>query len=360
MEEKELPKIGISIGDINGIGPEVILKALAGNKLNKMCIPIIYGSGKHLSKHKNMIGLNDWQFVTIKQANQANQKQTNLINCLQQDFFELELGKATKEAGKLAFDSLERAVNDLKKGEIDALITAPINKDTIQNPNFKFPGHTEYLENALGGEALMFMVTDTLKLGVVTGHLPLEKVKSAINKELISQKLKLMINSLKTDFGINKPKIAVLGINPHAGENGLLGNEEIELISPTLEEFKRKGNLIFGPFPTDGFFASGAYKQYDAILAMYHDQGLTPFKILAFEEGVNFTAGINGVRTSPDHGTAYDIAGKNIANPSSLLNAIYTAIDVVRNRKEKEEIANNALKFDEIKKELSKQSKTAQ
>lgn len=361
MEEKDLPKIGISIGDINGIGPEVIIKALVATKLNKSFIPIIYGSGKHLSKIKATIGFNEWQFTTIKYANQASPKHTSLINCLNQEYFELDFGKPTKEAGRLSFSSLERAVNDLQKGEIDALVTAPINKDTIQSENFKFPGHTEYLANAFGNEeVLMFMVSENLKLGVVTGHIPLGKVRSSITKEAIQKKLALMLHSLKNDFDIAKPKIAVLGLNPHAGENGLLGKEEKEIIEPALEDFKKKGELIFGPYATDGFFATGNYKNFDAVLAMYHDQGLTPFKMLAFEDGVNFTAGMPMVRTSPDHGTAYDIVGKNLASPSSLLNAIYTAIDIVKVRKDKQEIAENALNFEDIKKELSKQAKTVQ
>ncbi|MFN3852292.1 MAG: 4-hydroxythreonine-4-phosphate dehydrogenase PdxA [Spirosomataceae bacterium] len=345
MSEQNKPVIGITIGDYNGVGPEVILKALGNNRLNKICTPIIYGSGKIMSKYRQMVDLKDWQFFTIQKPEQANPKQVNLINCTNDQNLELNLGKSTPEAGKLAFESLKRAVNDLKAGRIDALVTAPINKHNIQSEEFKFVGHTEYLAESFNSkEYLMFMVSERLKIGVVTGHLPLEKVKQSISKELIIKKIEQILNSLKKDFGIQKPRIAVLGLNPHAGENGLLGNEEKEIINPAIIETKKKGNLVFGPFPADGFFGTAAWQQYDAVLAMYHDQGLMPFKMLAFEEGVNFTAGLPAVRTSPDHGTAYDIAGKNEADESSLIQAIYTAVDVSQRRKENASLEANSLK----------------
>lgn len=349
MNSDFLPKVGITIGDINGIGPEVLLKALATGRVNKICTPIIYGSGKHLNKYKNIINMGSWMYSGINEAEQALQKNANLINCAKGDYFELEIGKIDKNAGTLAFDSLQRATQDLKEGKIDALVTAPISKENIQSETFKFPGHTEYLAHEFDKkEVLMFMISEELRMGVVTGHIPLEEVKKKLNPEAITSKLNLMLTSLKIDFGIIKPKIAVLGLNPHAGENGLLGEEEKKFINPTIKKFKDKGHLIFGSFPTDGFFATGQYKNYDAILAMYHDQGLTPFKMIAFETGVNFTAGLMGIRTSPDHGTGYDIAGKNTADCSSMLHAIYAAVDISKRRNEYIELEKNALKHQKI------------
>ncbi len=305
MSELQKPVIGISIGDFNGIGPEVILKAVGGNRLNKICTPVIYGSGKVINRYRQLLDLKDWQFFTIQKIEQINHKQVNVINCMNDQNLEVQPGTITPDGGKLALESLKRAVEDLKAGKIDALVTAPINKHNIQSDEFKFPGHTEYLAEAFGTkDVLMFMVSDDLKIGVATGHLPLEQVKQNINKELIINKLEQIKTSLKRDFGIQKPRIAVLGLNPHAGENGLLGNEEKEIINPAIVEFKKKGNIVFGPFPADGFFGTSAWKNYDAVLTMYHDQGLMPFKMIAFENGVNFTAGLPKVRTSPDHGTA--------------------------------------------------------
>lgn len=345
MSNNQKPIIGISMGDFNGIGPEIIIKALEGGKLNKMCTPIIYGSGKLMSRYRQLIGTKDFQFFTIQKTEQANHKQINLINCTKDNNYELELGKVTENAGIAAYDSLRRAMDDLKANRIDALVTAPINKHNIQNEKFKFPGHTEFLaESCQTKDYLMLMVSEVMKVAVVTGHVPVEKVKDHITKDLIIKKLQVLIKSLKQDFGISKPKIAVLGLNPHAGENGLLGNEEIDIINPAIIEMKKKGNLIFGPFPSDGFFATNSWKQYDAILAMYHDQGLIPFKMMAFESGVNFTAGLPIVRTSPDHGTAYDIAGKNIADESSFIHAIYQAIDISIKRAESIELSKNSIK----------------
>lgn len=345
MNELQKPVIGISIGDFNGIGPEVILKAVGGNRLNKICTPVIYGSGKVINRYRQILELKDWQFFTIQKIEQLNHKQVNVINCMNDQNLEVQPGVITPEAGKLALESLKRAVEDLKLGKIDALVTAPINKHNIQSEEFKFPGHTEYLAEAFGTkDVLMFMVSDELKIGVVTGHLPLEQVKTNISKEQIIKKLEQIKTSLKRDFGIQKPRIAVLGLNPHAGENGLLGHEEEDIIKPAIIEFKKKGNIVFGPFPADGFFGTAAWKNYNAILAMYHDQGLMPFKMIAFENGVNFTAGLPKVRTSPDHGTAYDIAGKNQADESSMLNAIYTAIDIAKNRQELSDLEANSMK----------------
>ncbi|AWV96999.1 4-hydroxythreonine-4-phosphate dehydrogenase PdxA [Arcticibacterium luteifluviistationis] len=344
MEGDNIPRIGISIGDINGIGPEVIIKALSSSSINKICTPVIYGSAKHLSKYKNLLGYNDWLFSTVQNTRQLNKKQINLINCYEGPNFELSLGTVQKEAGQLAFQALDRATQDLKNGYIEALVTAPISKDNTQGEGFKFPGHTEYLANEFQAEeVLMFLVSEELRLGVVTGHIPIEQVKKNITKKQIKAKLDLMLNSLKVDFKIQKPKIAVLGLNPHAGENGLLGKEEIEIIEPLINEYRKKGTLVFGTFPSDGFFATQQWKQFDAVLAMYHDQGLTPFKMLAFDSGVNFTAGLSAVRTSPDHGTAFDLAGKGEADSGSMLHAIFSAVEIYKNRAEYKELTENAI-----------------
>jgi len=344
MDGDNIPVIGISIGDINGIGPEVIIKALSSPSINKICIPIIYGSGKHLTSYKNAIDASEWQFTTVYNPQQLNKKQFNLINCYQGPNFELALGEVKKEAGLLAFQALDKATEDLKNGNIDALVTAPISKDNTQGEGFDFPGHTEYLAHQFESEqVLMFLVSEGLKIAVVTGHIPIEQVKKNINKKQIKEKLDMMMHSLIVDFKIQKPKIAVLGLNPHAGENGLLGKEEVEIIAPLIEEYRKKGDLVFGPFPADGFFATQQWKQFDAVLAMYHDQGLIPFKMMAFDSGVNYTAGLSAVRTSPDHGTGFDIAGKNIADEGSMRQAIFTAVDIFRNRREYEDLTSNAI-----------------
>lgn len=333
--EQQKPIIGITLGDYNGIGPEVILKALTSNRILKLCTPVIYGSQRVFTYYRKALELKDWTLHSIQSIDQINPKFTNVITCWDDKQTEVTPGKVTPEAGAAALACLQKATEDLKAGHIHAIVTAPINKNNIQSEEFKFPGHTEYFTEAFDSkESLMFLVSDVLRVGVVTGHIPLGRVRGAITQEKITQKLNLMFTSLTEDFGIQKPKIAVLGLNPHAGEDGLLGNEEKEVISPVLEQFRKKGNLVFGPFPADGFFGNAQFKHYDAVLAMYHDQGLIPFKYISFENGVNFTAGLSIVRTSPDHGTAYDIAGKNVAKETSMLEAIFTAIDVVRNRKE--------------------------
>ncbi len=337
--------IGISLGDYNGIGPEVILKALQYNRLQKLCTPVIYGSMRVLNRYRNLLNLKDWNLNGSPTIGQISHKMTNVITCWPDQNQEIQPGQVTPEAGQAALACLQRAVDDLKDGKLDALVTAPINKYNIQSEEFKFPGHTEYLAQEFGvQDNLMFMVSETLRIGVVTGHVPLGRVRQNVTRERIAQKLTLMMQSLKQDFGIDKPKIAVLGLNPHAGEEGLLGNEEQDIIKPLLTEWRNKGQLVFGPYPADGFFGTRGYTKFDAVLAMYHDQGLIPFKAIAFEEGVNFTAGMPVVRTSPDHGTAYDIAGKNLADETSMLRAIYTAIDVARVRKEFIETEANALK----------------
>ncbi|TDB61130.1 4-hydroxythreonine-4-phosphate dehydrogenase PdxA [Arundinibacter roseus] len=338
------PIVGISMGDYNGIGPEVILKALESNQLSRQCTPVIYGSLRVLNKYRQMLNMKEWNLQAIQKVEQANPKSTNVITCWNDQQTELEPGKITPAAGKAAFAALKRATDDLKAGRINALVTAPINKDTMQSEDFKFPGHTEYLAQAFGvKEALMFMVAGDFRVGVLTGHIPLDQVRAQLTPEKLTAKISQILHSLRSDFGIVKPRLAVLGLNPHAGENGLLGTEEQDIISPVLLKFREKGELVIGPFPADGFFAASTYRHYDAVLAMYHDQGLIPFKTIAFNSGVNFTAGLSAVRTSPDHGTAYDIAGKNSAEPGSMLEAIYLACDVARYRLDTAEIVKNAL-----------------
>lgn len=340
-------KIGISIGDINGIGLEVIIKTLADAAIYNYCTPIVYGHTKLASFYRRTIGLDELSFYVVNKPSEVSgnkdHKKPNMVNCWEEDV-KIEPGIVTADAGKYAFMSLERATNDLISGEIDALVTAPINKDNIQSENFNFPGHTEYLQERGGAaESLMFLVSDTLKVGVVTGHIPVAKIPESITKEKILAKLKLMEASLRNDFWIRKPKIAVLGLNPHASDNGLIGDEEQNVIIPAIEEARNSDMMAFGPYPADGFFANGTYLQFDAVLAMYHDQGLIPFKQIAFESGVNFTAGLNFVRTSPDHGTAYDIAGKNLASEISFREAIFTAIHIVKHRRETLELNENPL-----------------
>ncbi len=327
------PVIGITIGDINGIGPEVLIKALEDNRILRFMTPIIYGSSKVISYYRKALQLSDFSYHQIRDASQVFHKKINVIN-LWEETVEIQMGVENESGGKYALVSLKAAVNDLKSGKIDAIVTAPISKNNIQSEEFKFPGHTEYLADAFGTkDHLMLMVGDKMRIGLVTGHIPIKGIASALGKELIAKKLAILDKTLKADFGIKKPRIAVLGLNPHAGENGLLGNEEKDVISPVIKEFKEKGNLVFGPFPADGFFGSLLYSKYDGVLAMYHDQALIPFKTMCFETGVNYTAGLPAVRTSPDHGTAYSLAGKNEASESSMREAILLAAEIVNERK---------------------------
>ncbi len=340
-------KIGISIGDVNGIGLEIILKTLADSRIYDYCMPIVYGHTKLTSFYRRTTQLDELNFFVIDHPGELigrkDHKKPNMINCWEEDV-KIEPGIINADIGKYSFTSLERATNDLLSGAIDALVTAPINKDNIQSDEFNFPGHTEYLQERDGSaESLMFLVSDTLKVGVVTGHIPLVKVAENITAEKILAKLKLMDASLRNDFWIRRPKIAVLGLNPHASDNGLIGDEEQKVIIPAIEEARNSDLMVFGPYPADGFFANGAYLQFDAVLAMYHDQGLIPFKQVAFESGVNFTAGLNFVRTSPDHGTAYDIAGKNEASEISFREALFMAIHIVKRRRETAELQENPL-----------------
>lgn len=349
-------KIGISIGDINGIGLEVILKTVANKKILDYCVPVVYGSSKVVSYHKNIVEV-DFQFNSTRSAQHLQDDKVNIVNCWN-DNVNITLGKPTDVGGKYAFKSLETAVNDLKFGLIDALVTAPINKHAMQLADFPYPGHTEYLTSELGDgkESLMLMVSETLKIGLVTNHLPIREVANTITKELVLNKISILNQTLKVDFGKERPTIAVLGLNPHAGDEGVIGDEEEKLIRPAILEAKDQGIMVMGPFSADGFFGSGQYKKFDGILAMFHDQGLVPFKALSFGQGVNFTAGLGFVRTSPDHGTAFDIAGQNQADPASFREALFLALDVARNRKAYAEDHANPL----IRKEHSREEDGAE
>ncbi len=337
-------KLGISIGDVNGIGLEVILKTFTETKILDYCTPIIYGHTKVASFHRKALNMGDFMFNVINTPEAANPRKVNMINCWEEDV-KITLGEANETGGKYAFLSLQKATDDLVSGAIDALVTAPINKNNIQSAEFTFPGHTEYLqERSESKDVLMFLISETLRVGVVTGHIPVLDVPKAISKEKIIKKIQLINESLKKDFWIEKPKIAILGLNPHASDNGLLGKEEAEIIAPAIQEAFDKGIICFGPYPADGFFGNGTYKKFDAVLAMYHDQGLIPFKTIAFDTGVNYTAGLKFVRTSPDHGTGYDIAGKNIADATSFMEAVFSAIHIVKNRNEQESLLKNQLR----------------
>jgi 4-hydroxythreonine-4-phosphate dehydrogenase len=335
--------VGITQGDGNGIGYEVIIKALADERMLDLCTPVIYGSSKIFGFYKKQIhNIDQINTNVITSAKDAHQKRVNIVNCLPENVF-VEPGQPTPESAKAAMLSLEKAVSDIKEGHIDVLVTAPINKRAMAGEGFGYTGHTEYLEKQFGvDEVAMIMVCDRLKVGVVTGHIALKDVVKNITKEKILAKLRLMKASLERDFGIDAPKIAVLGLNPHCGDGGLLGDEEQQIILPAVQEANAEGILAFGPYSPDGFFGA-SYSRFDAVLAMYHDQGLTPFKALAFEDGVNYTAGLPVVRTSPDHGTAYEMAGRDLADPRSMMAAIYTAIDIYNHRCDYDDLVENRM-----------------
>ena len=332
MEENRKIRVGITHGDINGVGYEVILKAFSDSTMFDLCTPIVYGSPKVAAYHRKAVELQT-SFSIINTAEEAQEGKLSILACTE-DELKVELSKPSAEAGKAALDAMERALADYKEGLIDVLVTAPINKHSIQSDEFHFPGHTEYIEERVGeGEkALMILMKDDFRVALVTGHLPVKDIAAALTKELIMEKMEIFNRSLKQDFNIGCPRIAVFSLNPHAGDNGLLGTEETEVIIPAMKEMQAKGVQCFGPYPADGFMGSGNFTHFDGILAMYHDQGLAPFKALAMDEGVNYTAGLPIVRTSPAHGTAYDIAGQGVATEDSFRQAIYTAIDVYRNR----------------------------
>lgn len=344
MDHNHKIRVGITQGDINGVGYEVILKAFEEPMMFDLCTPIVYGSVKVASYHRKALNLNT-NFTGINSASEAQHNKLNILN-LRDDEIKVELSTPTREAGMAAFEALERATNDLKEGEIDVLVTAPINKNTIHSEAFHFAGHTEYLEERLGEgqKSLMILMKDDLRVALVTTHIPLSMVASSITKELIKEKATILHQCLKRDFGKGRPCIAVLALNPHAGDNGLLGLEEQDIIRPAIEELNEEGLLCFGPYAADGFFGSDKFTHFDAILAMYHDQGLAPFKALAMDEGVNYTAGLPIVRTSPAHGTAYDIAGKGIASPESFRKAVYAAIDIFRTRRDDDYAHRNPLR----------------
>lgn len=341
MEKTNKIIVGISLGDANGIGIEIVLKTFLDKRMFDFCTPVLFGSNKVISFHKKALNLNS-NVHGIQSLDKIVHGKLNLINISKEEF-KIELGKATADGGKFALKSLSSALEALKKNEIDVLLTAPINKDNIQSKEFDFPGHTEYLEEHLEGKSLMILMTDELRIGLITGHIPVANIAEAITPELIAKKVAIMEHSLRQDFNISKPKIAVLGLNPHCGDKGVIGKEDDEIIKPTIEKIKETGKLVFGPYAADGFFGSKTYKQFDGVLAMYHDQGLAPFKALSFGNGVNFTAGLNKIRTSPDHGTGFDIAGKNVANITSFEEALFAAIKIFRNRNEFIELESNRL-----------------
>lgn len=346
--EKRPVIAGISQGDINGIGYEVIIKALTDQMINDICIPVVYGSPKVAAYHRKALNINNFIFNNIKTAEEAHPKKANMVNVLD-DNVRVELGKSTSQGGEAALIALEKAVEDIMKGRIDVLVTAPIDKHNIQSKDFNFKGHTDYLKYKAGvKDVLMFMIGESMRIGIVTDHVPLRKVPEMLSVDLIVSKMRLMSKSLIQDFGIRKPRIAVLGLNPHAGDNSLLGNEEADIIIPAIEMVMKEGIFAFGPFPSDGFFGAGSFTKFDGILAMYHDQGLAPFKALSFDSGVNFTAGLPFVRTSPVHGTAFAIAGKGEASENSFRQAVYLACDIFRNRQLHAEISKNPLRHQDI------------
>lgn len=344
MKQNKL-RVAITHGDINGVGYEVIIKALSDQRITEICTPVVYGAAKVSGYYKKVLDVPNLQFNIIVSADGILPDRVNFVNCFD-DELKVEIGKPSQVAGEASLKALEIAVNDLKEGKVDVLVTAPINKNTIQSDKFNFTGHTEYLQDRLGGEdePLMILMNENLKVALVTTHDPIKDLSEKITKELIIKKLNIFNNSLKKDFRLERPRIAVLSLNPHAGDGGLIGTEEKETIIPAIEEAYNSGLVCFGPYPADGFFGAALYKNFDGVLAMYHDQGLAPFKALSMDDGVNYTAGLEYVRTSPDHGTAYDIAGKSKASANSMRQAIYAAIDVYNNREMYAEMTANPLR----------------
>ncbi|WP_336127477.1 4-hydroxythreonine-4-phosphate dehydrogenase PdxA [Mesoflavibacter sp. CH_XMU1422-2] len=347
MKKEENIKVGISIGDLNGIGSEIILKIFEDARMLDFCTPIIFASIKTISFVKKHYKI-DINLNGINHINQAVIGKVNVLNCWKENV-NISFGKEDKTIGEYAIKSLQKATKALKSDEIDVLVTAPINKSSIQSDTFKFPGHTDYLNQELEGKSLMFMVNGGLRVGLLTDHVPVKDVSKHITTKLIEEKINTVHDSLIKDFKINKPKIAVLGINPHTGDNGVIGNEDDKILRPALKKIKEKGKLVFGPYAADSFFGSNNYQNFDAIIASYHDQGLIPFKTLSFGQGVNYTAGLNKVRTSPDHGTAFEIAEKGQADIGSFKEAIFTAIKIFNNRNEYAEISKNPLPFSKKK-----------
>lgn len=338
-------KIGISHGDLNGVGYEILIKCFSDNRMMENCTPILYGSSKVLSYYKKMVDCPNLAFTNIRNCEQAETSKLNVLNIIQ-DEVKIEVGQATEIAGQLAAFSLDLAAEDLMQGKFDAIVTNPINKKNVQSETFHFPGHTEYLTKKFGAaDSLMIMACDKIKIGVLTNHLALRDVPSVVTEELLLRKLKIFDQSLRRDFGVRMPKIAVLALNPHAGDHGVNGDEDETIIQPAIKKAFDNNILAFGPFPSDGFFGMGEFNNYDGVLAIYHDQGLIPFKLMSFASGVNFTAGLPFVRTSPAHGTAYHIAGKNIASPESFRNSVFLAIDITKNRREYDELTSDTLQI---------------
>ncbi len=344
---EKLLKIGITQGDINGVGYEIILKTLADNRILENAVFIIYGSSKVAAFYKKQLEMDNLNFNIVRKADEANPRRINIINCCN-DEIKVEMGVPTKEAGEAAFKALEAATNDLKNGVIDGIVTAPINKATIQSERFNFNGHTEYLQSKFDqNESLMLLVSDRLKVALATNHEPINAVAGLLTEELLLKKLTLLKKSLQRDFMIRQPRIAVLALNPHAGDDGLIGKEEINIIAPAVKKANEEGIICVGPLAADGFWGSSELTHYDAVLAMYHDQGFAPFKAIAMNTGVNFTVGLPIVRTSPDHGTAYNIAGKNLADENSFRQAVFAVFDIVKNRNLYDEINENPLQINE-------------
>lgn len=343
MEHKKI-KLAITHGDINGVSYEVILKTFSDARMLDICTPVLYGSTKVASYHKKLLALHqDLQFTSIRDGGEAVEKRFNVVNLTNEEV-KIDVGKSTEVAGALSRTSLNRACEELKKSLVDVLVTAPINKKNIQAPDFDFPGHTEYLSHQFGCSSLMMMVCDRVRVGIVTNHLALKDVPAALTHNLLYDKLMLMNESLKRDFGIPMPKIAVMALDPHAGDNGVIGDFDTRVIKPIIAELQEKNVLAYGPYPADGFFGSSEFNKFDGVMALYHDQGLIPFKLMSFSEGVNYTAGLPYVRTSPAHGTAYDIAGKDKANEQSFRSAVYLACNILKNRHEYDELTANPLK----------------
>ncbi|WP_417619395.1 4-hydroxythreonine-4-phosphate dehydrogenase PdxA [Oceanihabitans sediminis] len=347
MKKEENIKVGISIGDLNGIGAEIVLKTFEDPRMLEFCTPVIFASIKTMTFLKNHFKINV-NLNGIQSADKIIPQKINVWN-VWNDHVKIQFGKEDTKVGEFAIRSLEAATKALKEGNVDVLVTAPINKHNIQSDTFKFPGHTDYLAQELEGNSLMLMVADSLRVGLLTDHVPVKDIASHITPKLIKEKIETIYHSLQMDFKIRKPKIAVLGINPHTGDNGVIGVEDDKVLRPTLEAIKKTGKLVFGPYAADSFFGSNNYTNFDAIIASYHDQGLIPFKTLSFGQGVNYTAGLNKVRTSPDHGTAFEIAGKNVADNSSFKEAVFKALEIFKNRIEFEEITKNPLKFNQKK-----------
>ncbi|MEI6312692.1 MAG: 4-hydroxythreonine-4-phosphate dehydrogenase PdxA [Bacteroidota bacterium] len=348
MEQQYRPVIGITIGDINGIGPEVILKTFQDKKFLKYCDIVIYGSSKVLSYYKKALNIEHFDYVNIADISQMHSKQINVINYSNEEA-PIEPGKATLVAGEISLKCIDLALADLKANKLDGIVTAPINKSTIKTPTKDFKGHTDYIRNYFGvNDSMMLMVDEKMRIGLCTGHIAIKDLHKFIDSKSIYNKLEILHKSLTEDFLINKPRIAVLGLNPHAGEDGVIGKEEQDIIHPAISSAKDKGILAFGTYPADGFFGAGLYTKFDGILAMYHDQGLIPFKSFAFNTGVNYTAGLPVVRTSPDHGTAYDLVGKNIASSGSMENAVFVALDIIKNRQSFIEMTSNPVKKSNI------------